>query len=333
MKNFLVYIDDSGSPGQPPANKFLAPDTKIWVAVILSLEDKKYIDYQIELAKKQFEQGLQFSEFHFTEIYSGKNDFKGVDSKVRLEIFEVFVKIYNSIKPYVLVAGAGIGTLKKSGFSEAYINTKENDFNFSKPSDYALNTLLLIINEYFIENYKDDIIEVEITIDEGRQNANTTQILTDFVGICKELNYKSSIDVYGLQFVDFIAFYINRTQNNYSKNRSKFDNEFMRIVGNLQLNSNLKMFSVSDLDELNKDVVESFLSTKETVDIETIQYIEEINNFLPKIRECISKKPSVCDKRKILQHIKKLKQVHINNISDEFKLFLDSAERFLSNKH
>lgn len=329
MKNFLIYIDDSGSPGQPPANKFLAPDTKIWVAVILSLEDKKYIDYQIELAKKQFEQELQFSEFHFTEIYSGKNDFKGVDSKVRLEIFEVFVKIYNSIKPYVLVAGTGIGTLKNSGFSEAYINTKENDFNFSKPSDYALNTLLLIINEYFIENYKDDIIEVEITIDEGRQNANTTQILTDFIGICKELNYKSSIDVYALQFVDFIAFYINRTQNNYSKNRSKFDNKFMRIVGNLQLNSNLEMFSVSDLDELNKDVIESFLSTKETVDIETIQYIEEINNFLPKIRECISKKPSVCDKRKILQHIKKLKQVHINNISDEFKLFLDSAERFL----
>lgn len=43
MKDFFVYIDDSGSPGQPPANKYQALDSKIWVAVILSLEEKNVL--------------------------------------------------------------------------------------------------------------------------------------------------------------------------------------------------------------------------------------------------------------------------------------------------
>ncbi|MBN1042900.1 hypothetical protein DVW07_12650 [Clostridium botulinum] len=332
MKNFFVFIDDSGSPGQPPANKFIAPDTKIWAAVILNSKDNEYIDDKIEFAIKKFQQKLPFSEFHFTDIYSGRNDFKDVDPKIRLEIFELFVKLYNSIKPYVVVIGAGKGTLKNTGFSESYIHTKENGFNFSNPSDYSLNTVLLITNEYFAENYKDDNIEVEITIDEGRQKSNTVQTLKDFVGSCKEVNYKSSIDVYGLQFIDFIAFSINRIQNNCSKNRSDFDNDFMRIIGNLQLNSNLKTISVSDLDELNKEAVESFCGVQETAGIETVQYIEEISNYVSKIRDCIFQKPLAVDKREILNDIKRLKQGHYNSMSHEFKIFLDNAERFLSEK-
>lgn len=332
MKEFFIYIDDSGSPGQAIANKFIAPDTKVWVAVILSLEDKKYIYDKFESIMKKIQQELQFSEFHFTEIYSGKNTFKNVDPKLRLKIFELFVQLYNDIRPYVVVNSAGIGTLKNSGFSESYTHKKENGFDFSKPSDYALNTMLLIINEYFAENYKEDSIKVEITIDEGRQKANTTQILNNFAGVCKELKYKSSTDVYGLQFVDFIAFSINRIQNNISKERSNFDNDFMKIIGKLKLNSNLKAISVSDLNRLNKDFIESFLDDEKTEGIETAQYVEELSNCISKIKNYISKKNSDIDKREILQDIKRLKQFHSNSMSDEFKNILDDAEYFLSNK-
>ncbi|HFE9685126.1 TPA: DUF3800 domain-containing protein [Clostridium perfringens] len=332
MEKFFVYIDDSGSPGQAPANKFLVPDTKIWAGVILSLEDKEFIDTIIESAKIKLQEKLQFSEFHFTDIYSGRNDFKGVDSQLRLEIFELFVELYNKIKPYIVVTCAGRGTLENSGFSERYISTKVDSFNYSNPSDYSLHTLILIINEYFEENYKEDNIEVEVIIDEGRQNVNTTQKLTSISGCCKELNYKSSKDVYGLQFIDFIAFYINRTQNNYSKERTNFDNEFMKIVGNLQLNSNLKMFTVSDLDKLDKDTVESFLATQEGASIESIQYIEELSSCISRIRDCVLKKSSDFDKREVLDDIKRLKQLHFNRMSDEFKIILDEAEYRLSDK-
>lgn len=258
MTDFYIYIDDSGSPGQVPANSFIAPDTKIWAAVILCSEEKNFIEKIIKLALEKIQQTIPISEFHFTEIYSGKNKFKGIDPQFRLKIFKLFVEIYNKITPYVIVIGAGKGTLKNSGFSESYIHTKENGFNFYNPGDYALNTLLLLIDEYVAENCKYDDINVEISIDEGRQKANTIQKVTNFTGVCKKLNYKSSTNEYGLQFIDFIAFSINRVQNNFSKSRSEFDNKFMRIVGSMKLNSNLDMITVSDNEKLNKDCIESY---------------------------------------------------------------------------
>lgn len=333
MKDFFIYIDDSGSPGQPLANKFQAHDAKIWAAVILCLEDKKYIENTIEIAIKKIQKEISFSEFHFTEIYSGKKDFKGIDSRLRLVIFELFVALYNRIRPYVIVTAAGIGTLKNSGFSESYINTKENGFDFSNPGDYALNTLLLLTNDYFIVNYKDDNIRVEITVDEGRQKSNTIQILTDSFGVCKKLNYKSSAKEYCLQFIDFIAFSINRIQNNYSKNRSEFDNEFMKIIGSLQLNTNLKMMTVSNLEDINKDLVESYIEKQGIASNESIQYIEELSKHITKMKEAISKKSSIEINNEILQDIIKLKQVHSNSMSDEFKTILDDAERKLIDEH
>lgn len=329
MKNFFIYIDDSGSPGQVSANSHLAPDTKIWAAVILCEEEKIFIDEIIKLALKKIQLEPPISEFHFTEIYSGKNEFKGVDPELRLNIFKLFVELYNNINPYVIITAAGEGTLKNSGFSESYINTKVDGFNFCNPGDYALNTLLLLIDGYFAENYKDDDISVEIFIDEGRQKANTIQKLNNFVGVCKELNYKSSTNEYGLQFIDFIAFYINRVQNNFSKSRSEFDNKFMRIVGCMQLNSNLKMISVYDVEELNKNHIESCLEDIEKASIESIKYIEDISKYTQKMCENFSEK-KYYDNKEILQDIMEIKESHSDNMSDEFKIFLDIIEHLLS---
>lgn len=329
MKDFFVYIDDSGSPGQTPTNSYLAPDTKMWAAVILCEKEKIFIDEKIKLALKKIQLELPISEFHFTEIYSGKNGFKGADPELRLNIFKSFVELYNKINPSVIITAAGEGTLKNSGFSESHINKKVDGFNFCNPGDYALHTLLLLIDEYFAENYKDDDISVEILIDEGRQKANTIQKLNNFVGVCKELNYKSSTNEYGLQFIDFIAFYINRVQNNFSKSRSEFDNEFMRIVGGMQLNSNLKMISVSDVGELNKNYIESYLKGTKKASIESIKYIEDISKLTQKMCEIFSKKKHY-DNKENLQDIIELKEAHSDNMTDKFKFFLDIMEHLLS---
>lgn len=321
MENFFVYIDDSGSPGQTPANKFLAPDGKVWAAVILKSKEKKYIERKIKHIKNKIQKKFQFSEFHFTEIYSGKKDFKSVDSNLRLEIFKNFTKLYNEIKPYVVVTSIGKGTLKNSGFSESYINKKENGFNFSNPSDYALYELLQYIDEYFFQNHKD--INVEIIIDEGRQRADSVQKLTGFQGGCKELNYKSSAKIYGLQFIDFIVFSINRIQNNVSKERSNFDNEFMKIIGKLQINSNLKKVSVSNLNELNKEFFESSLSNQKTVGSGMAEYIEKISDSVSKMKKS-DLKDLVENKEEIIHNMIKIKQHHSNEMSDEFRSILDN---------
>lgn len=324
MREVYVYIDDSGSPGQAPANKFQAQDSKLWAAVILSQEEKNYIESKIEFIRNELQNEIKFSEFHFTEIYSGKKNFKNIDSNIRLKIFADFVELYNKIKPYVIVTSVGIGTLKNSGFSEAYINTKENGFDFNNPGDYALYMLLIIINEYFAENYKEGGINTKVIIDEGRKKENTIQPLNELLGVCKQMVYKSSADECGLQFIDFIAFSINRIQNNFSKKRSLFDDEFMRIIGKLQLNSNLPKIEISNLEELNKDLVESFMEKQKKMCPEMAGYIEELSRGIAKYkRACLNDEPIKIEKEEILEDIENLKQKYFYNMSDEFLAFID----------
>jgi hypothetical protein len=105
----------------------------------------------------------------------------------------------------------------------------------------------------------------------------------------------------------------------------------MRIIGTLQLNSNLKTISVTDLDEVNKDAVESFLESQESPSIGAIQYVEELSNCLSRIRDFILKKNTAENKEIILQDIKRLKQ--FSCISNEFAKFLDTTERLISDQH
>lgn len=327
MINFHVYIDDSGSPGQSPANNFQAINTKIWAALILSHDEKQFIDQGIEFIKSLISKELSFSEFHFTEIYSGKKAFKGVDYKLRLAIFQAFAYLYNCMKPCVLVTGAGEDTLKNTGFSDSYINKKDDGFHNANPSDYALKTLLSLINERIVDvckadNIKEDNIVVEITIDEGRKKANTSQRVYH-LGVCKELNYQSSINVYGLQFIDFIVFCINRIQNNFSKYRSDFDNEFMRIVGSMQLKTNLEMITINEnnFKELNQEFVESKMGSQGKPSNEQVRYLEKLEQFEKKIRA------GTYDKSEILKDSKELKQSYSKFMTNEFKDILDKVDK------
>ena len=331
MEKIFVYIDDSGSPGQQPANRFIAQDTKIWAGVILSLEEKKVIDSIIEKAKIKLQEKFKFSEFHLTDIYSGRNEFKGVDPTLRLKIFELFVEIYNKFKPYVVVTCAGKGTLKNSGFSDNYLNTKIDGFKYSNPGDYALHTLMIFINQYLNEKYKGENIEVEVIIDEGRQSANSVQNLTIFNDHCKELSYKSSKNVYCLQFIDFIAFYINRVQNNLSKKRTDFDNEFMNIIGKMQLNTNLSIISMSNSEILNKNSVELFLNNKEFTNPKIIKYQEAMMKHCLKLKEFIENKTRF-DNKELLAEVKDLKEMYYEEMSDEFRNLINYLETHFSDE-
>lgn len=317
MEDFFVYIDDSGSPGQKSANKLIAPETKIWVAVILNSREKDLVDSIIEQTLTKIKPKLPLPEFHFTDIYSGVNNFKGVDTEERLCLFELFTELYNIIQPRVLVHAVGEKTLINSGFSEAYLAREDNGFHFNNQSDYALYLTLLDVESYLGENTKDNK-HIQVIIDKGRRKADKTQKLSGIFNLISEVTYKSSSEIYGLQFVDFIAFTINRIQNNFAKKRSDFDNKFMSIVGKLKLNSNLNMVAVSDIECLNMDVIESSL-TKETVNIESVKYIEALSS-LPSLES-----PRL-NREELLQKLLKIKQEFPTSMSKELQDILDIAK-------
>lgn len=334
-EKFFVYIDDTGSPGQEPPHKLMFSNTKVWSAVILSFDQKKYVESMIGAFKNAFQKEVLFSEFHFSDIYSGRNDFENIDSEIRLDIFKKFVELYNTICPYVVIAGIGDGTLKNSGFSEGYIHRKESGLKFSKPDDYALYMLILSLQEYFLERYENGEIDAEIIIDEGQQKANTVQKLSDIAVLFDEMSYKASVDTYGLQFADFIAFSVNRIQNNFSKERTYFDNGFMQIIGKMKLNSNCPTISVkpSNIENINKDYNEAFLDIKrkttEQFSQEAIQYIELMMDCVSNLENFVSQKSSKVDKDTILQDIKKIKELNYSDSSEEFKDLLDIFEKVL----
>lgn len=322
MKKFFVYIDDSGSPGQNPTHKFIAPETKIWAAIILSSEEKEIVDYAIEQALAILKHEIPLTEFHSTDIYSGINDFKNVNPSKRLSLFNFFTQLYNRITPKVLVHAIGKDTLSNSGFSDSYIAKTDNDFRFNKPSDYALYLTLLDVQNYMMEELKNENGKIQVIIDEGRRVSDTTQKLSGVFTMFTEIHYKSSSNVYGLQFADFIAFLINRVQTNFVKSRSNFDREFLKIVGKLELNSNLNTLAVSDVEMLNRDYIESNYPNAEKVDAKTVQYIEELSRL-------VSRKPSSIDKDELLSEAKRIKQQYGSCASKEFIALLDAVEHLL----
>lgn len=198
----------------------------------------------------------------------------------------------------------------------------------NKPSDCALYHLLILIQEYIVNNSEIYFLPVEITVDEGRQKAGTKQSVSIISNICNEITYKSSKDECMLQFIDFLAFCLNRIQNNSVKDRSPFDNKFMNIIGKLKWNSNLNTIYVNDIEELHSTFLEENIEklvNREILGKERVQYIENLAHYLTILKSVLSQ-----NNNKQLDD--KTKEVLLNNIteiknkfygSEEFKSFLE----------
>lgn len=316
MTKKYIYVDDSGSPNQKPTNKFIASGTKTWTATILSRREEKYINTSIKALKTKISKKISCSEFHFTDIYTGQKEFRGVDPSLRLELFKEFVDIYNTSSPYVISYAVGETTLSNSGFSEKYTSLKINEFRYSDQSDYALFLVLLHLDEYLLKEQEKDDLDITIIIDEGRRKAGTIQTFSGLFHQLKEVSYQSSSRLYGLQFADFLAFSINRIQLNFTKNRQVYDDEFMKIIGKMKWNNNLDGIFVPNIDILNKDYIDSHIPQQGTLSSEQVKYIEELSYR-------ISRKPSSVTKEVLIDDIKKLRIQNMDGMTDEFRRFLD----------
>lgn len=167
----FVFLDDSGSSGQEQVNKFVNPNKKIWTGVILTFKEKQDIEKRIQKIINCINKEMNITELHFTEIYSGKREFKGINPDLRLKIVAQLVDIYNEFQPYVASIAMDENTLYKSGYKD--ISKKIEGFSLDKPIDSSLFYLLILISEYIRINSDLYQLPVEMIIDEGRQKANT----------------------------------------------------------------------------------------------------------------------------------------------------------------
>jgi len=83
-----IFIDDTGSPGLADTPTNFLPKRKSWVAVIVSPHQMPEVLEQLPGALHALKEATGATEFHFTDIYEGRKEFKGVDLQVRLALFE-----------------------------------------------------------------------------------------------------------------------------------------------------------------------------------------------------------------------------------------------------
>ncbi|WPC42393.1 DUF3800 domain-containing protein [Clostridium sp. JS66] len=264
MNNTSIFIDDTGLSGNISNSSSISQNSVTWSALILNYEEKKEIESLIRKTLGIIQREYSVTEFHFKDIYGGRKEFKGLPTELRLLIISLFVEIYNKYVPKIIAVSINENTLTNSGFSDKIKRIKMDGFNYNKPKDVALHLLLLNCKEYIESNSKDFQLPVEIFIDNGRQKPNTKQKVTDLSEICTngEIEYLSSVSSPLLQFADFIAFSLNRIQTNSIKQRTEFDDEFMRIVGRIKWNTNLPLMQVkaSNMDSLNLDFYDKYMN-------------------------------------------------------------------------
>jgi hypothetical protein len=142
-KHPCVLIDDSGTPGQETGTPYLHVDRKSWVA----------------------------SEFHCTEIFAGKKNFKGIDVTVRLHLFEIIRRelfLRNNIQFLVqTISSETLAELRARGLFPEQCPDRLGPFNLKNQSDVALLLLLIQVKQFLGANTERFPTAPYAVIDEG----------------------------------------------------------------------------------------------------------------------------------------------------------------------
>lgn len=259
-----IYIDDTGTPGMKSKSKYDATDKKTWIALILTPEQRKEAYTQMADCIDEIKSLFNATEFHFTDIYSGKREFENVELSSRLGIFQAFAEIFRQMQYPMLIQTFTSDDMLRSRIVVSDKKLKADNFKLSDPSDFALFFLLFRIKKYLQEN-KQIPLPVEIIIDEGRQKKNTTQKCELLKGYLHNdtLVYKSSSEDYLLQLIDFVAFSINKVRWIMTNDRkSEIDYHLMKIFERADFNIlnikkqliNFNEHTVEDYDKVLREV-------------------------------------------------------------------------------
>jgi len=238
--SYGIFIDDTGSPGIQGAPENFHPERKTWVAVIVPPIQIAEVMQQMSRALEELQQSIGADEFHFTEIYSGKKQFKDVDLQIRLGFFEFMSQIFSVYKLPVIVQTFDPETLADL---RARSNGKLLDsippFDFNNCGDLALLFLLIRLKTYLQETATFGKVKARVFIDEGFKNNGICIRIPIFDGAFTDgqVCFAKSSSIYPIQLADFAAFSLNRVQLLGGKEqRSPLDIRLLEILSPVAFN-------------------------------------------------------------------------------------------------
>lgn len=195
------------------------------------------------------------AEFHFADIYGGKGNYKGVDLKIRLALFEFMAHIFTTYRFPVIVQTLDPGNVSDI-HDGANLPKQVGPFNLTKQDDLALLFLLLRV-KWFLENQSSSPGPwARVFVDEGfKKNGAAIRIPTlerYFVDglVC----FARSDIVQPIQLADFAAFGLNRTQLIRGKPElSELDRTLLQIMSPVAWNyQNIPKVTLDQLQPKDK---------------------------------------------------------------------------------
>ncbi len=229
-----IFIDDTGSPGitNPPANYH--PGRKSWVAVVIPPHHIAEVLDQMPMALSELKRLIGADEFHFTDIYSGKNQYKNVDLQLRLKLFEFMAHIFSKYEFPILVQTIDPDSLADAHLRSGYhLPDSFPPFDFAKSSDFALFMLLIRVKLYLKSAVSFTNNKACVFIDEGFRKAGAVLHLPSFNDVFVDglVCFSDSSSLYPIQLADFAAFSLNRSQLVGGRAiRSSLDSRFLEIL-------------------------------------------------------------------------------------------------------
>ena len=227
-----VFIDDTGSPGWKDTPQNLHPERVSWVAVVVPRSDIAEVWQQFTHAIEELKVQTGGTEFHFTDIYSGKRSFKGVSLQKRLAVFAFMADIFGQYKFPVFVQTLDPVSLRdvraRGSFPE-----RLGPFDFTRQEDLALFFLLLRVKRHLEQTYTEDDRRARVFVDEGFQRNGAAIVLEPVRHIFADglICFGRSGTILPLQLADFAAFCLNRTQILIGRPELRALNEsFLRII-------------------------------------------------------------------------------------------------------
>lgn len=208
-----VFIDDTGTPGQSSPSPHLDPSRKTWVALVLSSSQLATVYREFPGVLQELHRQLGVSEFHATELLSGKGLLRGVPIAKRFAVFEFLAHIFASYQFPLLVQTAGERTIADHEESFNKLGTI-GPFDFTSPPDAGLLLLILKVRRYLREGAALYSAPGLIAIDEGRMTDGAfipAPGLADFTHH-RGIFFRNSASTFPIQLADFAAFGLNRMQ-------------------------------------------------------------------------------------------------------------------------
>ena len=245
-----VFVDDTGSPGLSDTPTHLHPGRKSWVAVVVPKEQIGEVWRQFPRALSQLGRTVGATEFHFTDIYMRRREFRDVPLATRLGVFRFMAHIFATYRFPVFVQTLDPDSLDdirgRADFPE-----RLGPFNLKKHEDLALFFLLLRVKWHLEQRYSGSDTLARIFIDEGFKKSGAAISIPPLKTVFADglICFARSDSILPLQLADFAAFCLNRTQLLMGKEQlSELDLSLLRIIQPLAWN--YQNTPVVPLDEL-----------------------------------------------------------------------------------